>query len=633
MVELTREYTDLFKSMDENLQRQTSFLDSMFDMQKQNFLFQKEMAMDAKRNAALALEEQQKQFNQQQQTQSTAPQAGVAGGGNEPSSAFTGQLGSMLGAGIGGMGVGALARGLVRKGLPAMLAAPVADMVAGGVERVAEQMGADAETAAAAGDIADTATTTGILASLFKKRFALPAAIAGGVYEYMQQMGGDDGKISTPVGDIDATGAGVAAGAAAGTAALVAQQKALTAVGKGVEAMKERFGTGTGSTPSNAPDAPEPDTPVQSGRKTPTLTTPSTDMPPLSADVDTAKARVSVAELETRAQITEAINNMNDTQRAALQQMANDADLRFASDGTLRNAKGHPVTNDVLREMVDAARQPPVLRAPSPVSAPNISGEAPRLVIPKQDVELRNAAINAADDAATAARASTRAVSKALGPGFAVVEAGLIASEVGDVLQAERDAGGEASLVAVQTEISAALLGGMGDLISMVDNYTNKGINYAFGTDYRTDRDLGGVLRENVRGVGYGAEEFLGLEGIASENLNTGIIETGKVVDAAISNVVGAFDSDAPDPYAGYSQYGAQLAAEYNGMLQQQTQTMQELSSEMQNYLGAGQGPVVVPVPTPSGPSSGGVTSVDNSTTINTLANPAAALGNRAGVP
>lgn len=629
MVELTQEYTDLFKSMDENLQKQTSFLDSMFDMQRQNFLFQKEMARDSKRNAALALEEQQKKYNEQQnqQTQiSTSANNGSSSGGEIfGAPGFGAGLGNFLGAGIAGMGVGALAKTLLRRGLPGMLAGPVSDFVGGATEQALLEAGFTPEQAQRTGEIADTATMSGMIAMMLKRRLALPAAIAGGMYEWISGFTNEDGNIELP-GGAEVSGEVVAgtAAAAAGATALYAQQKALTSVGAATQALRERLRGTTTTAPDADVDANDP----RGRNQQPKIEPPLTATP----DAPDADARAAAADLETRAQITDSINRMEGAQRATLNQLAADADLRFASDGSLRNADGRPLSNAALRDLVEAARTPPVLRAPTVDSLPNVDVTPVR--IPDADLTARravDAAETTASTAADLARASARAGSKALGPAAVAAEAAFAISDAGQVAADLREEGEEQSVIGNVTELTAAVAGGFGDLISLADNSTNKGLNWLFGTELRTDRDLGGQLRGGIRDIGYGAGELTGLDQFQSEALNTGVIAAGEQVDAAIGAVVDAFTDDSADPYsqyAGYSEYGAQLAAEYNGTLERQTETMDELTQQMANYMGAGMGsnPVV------NAPSSttNNQQQIDQSTTIVTVAKPEDAL---AGTP
>ena len=107
-----------------------------------------------------------------------------------------------------------------------------------------------------------------------------------------------------------------------------------------------------------------------------------------------------------------------------------------------------------------------------------------------------------------------------------------ITTAMGGAAQVEEDLkeGDKSKRAEVASRVAGEFIGFFGDVISFVDNGTNSLINKAFGTDLKTDRDLGGVLREGVTG---------GLNS-AAESLNIG---QGEISGGTAGALVGAKDA------------------------------------------------------------------------------------------
>jgi len=112
-------------------------------------------------------------------------------------------------------------------------------------------------------------------------------------------------------------------------------------------------------------------------------------------------------------------------------------------------------------------------------------------------------------------------------PVVAAADAAIVTA-MGGGAQVEEDLkeGDKSKRAEVASRVAGEFIGFFGDVISFVDNGTNSLINKAFGTDLKTDRDLGGVLREGVTG---------GLNS-AAQSLNIGQGEIGGTTAGTLVN-------------------------------------------------------------------------------------------------
>jgi hypothetical protein len=133
-----------------------------------------------------------------------------------------------------------------------------------------------------------------------------------------------------------------------------------------------------------------------------------------------------------------------------------------------------------------------------------------------------------------AARGVGNVASKVAVPLTVALEGAAALSSVGNQIEEDRTGGKETSLMGVASGVLGSVAGGFASISDFGNNMTNAGINKVFGTDYRTDYDLAGQVKQGVLDGGEWLDNALGTGNVNSVMLNDGIVYAGNKVDDAV---------------------------------------------------------------------------------------------------